>query len=143
MNGARQIKTIGDAYVACAGAFPVGIGSAVTRGAADDPQVNSPAKAAERAVKMALAMQQAVIDKAMELGVDIGARIGVHTGMVMGGIIGTVLCCLRPTPAACIHARLSTKRWHAPCIETDECAPGFPWCSPVASAPWPAGAFPF
>ena len=86
--GVQKVKTIGDAYVACAGAFPVPnkLGDALP------PVVDAPGEAAERAVNMALAMQQAVMTKAMELGIDVGSRVGVHTGMVMGGIIGTVRC---------------------------------------------------
>ena len=73
--GVHKVKTIGDAYIVCCGAFI---------------QVDDPADAAKRVVNMALSMQHIVTDKAMARGVDIGVRIGVHTGMVIGGIIGTV-----------------------------------------------------
>ena len=70
-----KVKTIGDAYVACCGAF------------SEEKNVT---EAAARAVRFGLAMQEKVVEVAAQRGVDIGARIGVHTGMVMGGIIGTV-----------------------------------------------------
>ena len=73
--GVHKVKTIGDAYIVCCGAFY---------------QADKPADAARRVVNMGLSMQQTVIAKAMSKGVDIGVRIGIHTGMVIGGIIGTV-----------------------------------------------------
>ncbi|KAL1498553.1 hypothetical protein AB1Y20_013872 [Prymnesium parvum] len=74
-HAVHKVKTIGDAYVACCGAFD---------------QSESPAVAAERAVRFALAMQAGVKEVASARSIDIGCRVGVHTGMVMGGIIGTV-----------------------------------------------------
>ena len=73
--GVHKVKTIGDAYIVCCGAFDL-----------KDDQ----AKAATRVVSMALTMQYIVSQKAFERGVDISVRIGVHTGMVIGGVIGTV-----------------------------------------------------
>ena len=73
--GVHKVKTIGDAYIVCCGAFVC----------TDDDQ-----EAARRIVNMALSMQYIVSQKAFERGVDISVRIGVHTGMVIGGIIGTV-----------------------------------------------------
>ena len=71
----HKVKTIGDAYIVCCGAFVC----------TDQQQ-----EAARRIVNMALSMQYIVSQKAFERGIDIGVRIGVHTGMVIGGIIGTV-----------------------------------------------------
>ena len=79
--GVHKVKTIGDAYVAVAGAFPVAGVEMIT---------DTPSASAERTVNLALAIQQAVQDKALLGGIKIGARVGVHSGSVMGGIIGTV-----------------------------------------------------
>jgi class 3 adenylate cyclase len=73
--GVHKVKTIGDAYIVCCGAFYM----------TEQPDV-----AAVRVVNMALSMQQIVTATAASRGVDIGVRIGIHTGMVIGGIIGTV-----------------------------------------------------
>eukprot|EP00966_Prymnesium_polylepis_P028548 661122-Prymnesium_polylepis.1 len=67
-----KVKTIGDAYIICAGAL--------ARPRADD---------AVRVVRMALSMQEIVREVANNEGVDVAVRIGVHTGVVTGGIIGT------------------------------------------------------
>ena len=70
--GADKIKTIGDAYVVCAGAL-------------------SPCETHEATmVALGLSMVEAVVAKSKEKELDVGARIGVHTGLVIGGIIGTV-----------------------------------------------------
>ena len=72
-NHVHKVKTIGDAYIVCAGAL--------TRPKPDD---------AQRVVRMGLAMQDVVRDVASRRAIDIGVRIGVHTGRCTGGIIGTV-----------------------------------------------------
>ena len=77
-----KVKTIGDAYIVCAGAL------SESRGKADD---------AMRVVRMGLAMQDVVehiaatkkVDGSEEK-LDIAVRLGVHTGRCTGGIIGTV-----------------------------------------------------
>jgi len=75
-----KIKTIGDAYVVCAGALTP-----------DDPQRPHPqGTAPQRVVRMALRMQDVVLRKSKESGKEIGVRIGVHTGWTAGGNIGKV-----------------------------------------------------
>ena len=81
-----KIKTIGDAYIVCAGALD---------NDAEQHRTVSEARryfaaAAQRVVRMGLAMQEVVKKKAEKEGIDIAVRIGVHTGNVTGGIIGTV-----------------------------------------------------
>ena len=68
--GADKIKTIGDAYVVCAGAL------------------SECAEPEETIVQLALEMIAAVAAKSASRGLSVGARIGVHSGLVMGGIIG-------------------------------------------------------
>jgi len=68
--GADKIKTIGDAYVVCAGALSP----------CSEPE--------ETIVQLALEMIAAVAAKSASRGLSVGARIGVHSGLVMGGIIG-------------------------------------------------------
>ena len=72
-NQVDKVKTIGDAYIICAGAL-------------------SPARPddAVRVVRMGLEMQEVVKRTAAREGIDIAVRIGVHTGRCTGGIIGTV-----------------------------------------------------
>ena len=69
-----KVKTIGDAYIVCAGAL-------CERPRSDD---------AVRVCRMALAMQEVVRRVATKEKIDIAVRIGIHTGVVTGGIIGTV-----------------------------------------------------
>ena len=87
-HGVHKLKTIGDAYVACAGAFGEGDGGGAF-GDAGGPAAD-PKKAARRTARMGLAMAQAVAKVAADQGIKVTARIGIHTGMVIGGIIGTV-----------------------------------------------------
>jgi len=61
-----QVKTIGDAYIVCCGAF----GEATTA-----------AEAARRVTSMGISMLDVVAATAREQQVDIGIRIGIHTGM--------------------------------------------------------------
>jgi len=68
--GADKIKTIGDAYVVCAGALSP----------CSEPE--------ETIVQLAVEMIAAVAAKSTSRGLSVGARIGVHSGLVMGGIIG-------------------------------------------------------
>ena len=68
--GADKIKTIGDAYVVCAGAL------------------SECAEPEETIVQLALEMIAAVAAHSASRGLSVGARIGVHSGLVMGGIIG-------------------------------------------------------
>ena len=72
-NGVDKVKTIGDAYIVCAGAL-------------SDKRRDD----AQRVVRMGLAMQHVVTRIATHEGIDIAVRIGVHTGRCTGGIIGTV-----------------------------------------------------
>ena len=74
VNMVDKVKTIGDAYIVCAGAL-----SDVER---DDD--------AQRVVRMGLGMQEVVKRIATAEGIDVAVRIGVHTGRCTGGIIGTV-----------------------------------------------------
>ena len=57
-HGVHKLKTIGDAYVACAGAFGEGDGGGAF-GDAGGPAAD-PKKAARRTARMGLAMAQAV-----------------------------------------------------------------------------------
>ena len=68
-----KVKTIGDAYIVCAGAL--------SDARPDD---------AQRVVRMGMQMQKVVQRVAANEGVDVAVRIGVHTGRCTGGIIGTV-----------------------------------------------------
>jgi guanylate cyclase len=68
--GVEKIKTIGDAYMACAG-VPV---------ARPDH--------AEVIVDMALAMQEALQEHNREFGSNLQIRIGINTGPVVAGVIG-------------------------------------------------------
>ena len=72
-NSVDKVKTIGDAYIVCAGAL--------SEARSDD---------AERVVRMGMQMQDVVRRIAAKEGVDVAVRIGVHTGRCTGGIIGTV-----------------------------------------------------
>lgn len=69
-HGLEKIKTIGDAYMAVAGA-PI---------AQDDH--------AERATRFALDVVEAMNNYRMRTGTDVQIRIGLHTGSVVAGIIG-------------------------------------------------------
>ena len=69
-HGLEKIKTIGDAYMAVAGA--------------PEAQANH----AGAAVEMALAMVDAVADLRGSTGVPIEVRVGVGSGRVVGGVIG-------------------------------------------------------
>ena len=77
-NDVDKIKTIGDAYVVCAGALSEHHDRC--GGQHDDD--------AARVVRMGLAMQEVVATVRAAEGIDIAVRIGVHTGRVTGGIIG-------------------------------------------------------
>ena len=78
--GVDKIKTIGDAYVVCAGALTL-----------DDPQRPHPhGTPPQRVVRMALRMQEVVLRKSTEAKKEVGVRIGVHTGWTAGGNIGKV-----------------------------------------------------
>ncbi|ADE11779.1 adenylate/guanylate cyclase domain-containing protein [Sideroxydans lithotrophicus] len=68
--GVEKIKTIGDAYMACAG-VPV---------ARPDH--------AEAVVDMALAMREALQEHNREFGSNLQIRIGINTGPVVAGVIG-------------------------------------------------------
>ena len=72
-NEIDKVKTIGDAYIVCAGAL--------RERRPDD---------AHRVVRMGMEMQEVVKRIAKKEGVDVAVRIGVHTGRCTGGIIGTV-----------------------------------------------------
>mmetsp|Transcript_11917 Transcript_11917/g.38288 ORF Transcript_11917/g.38288 Transcript_11917/m.38288 type:complete len:768 (+) Transcript_11917:85-2388(+) len=74
--GVHKVKTIGDAYIVCCGAFGEARGN--------------PADAARRVGAMALGMIGEVQAIKEERKVDIDIRVGVHTGTAIGGIIGTV-----------------------------------------------------
>ena len=75
-----KIKTIGDAYVVCAGALTL-----------DDPESPHPqGTAPQRVVRMALRMQEVVKRKSEEAQKEVGVRIGVHTGWTAGGNIGKI-----------------------------------------------------
>ena len=69
-HGVEKIKTIGDAYMACAG-VPI---------ARPDH--------AEAIADMALAMRDAVAAHNREFGGDLQIRIGINTGPVVAGVIG-------------------------------------------------------
>jgi class 3 adenylate cyclase len=69
-SGLEKIKTIGDAYMAVAGA--------------PNPRVDH----ALPAVEMAFAMLDAVHELRAETGVALSARVGVASGPVIGGVIG-------------------------------------------------------
>jgi adenylate cyclase len=69
-HGVAKIKTIGDAYMAVAGA----------------PE-RCPDHA-ERAARLALAMRTYVGELARERGIELSMRIGLHTGEVVAGVIG-------------------------------------------------------
>ncbi|MDT7713686.1 MAG: adenylate cyclase, partial [Pseudonocardiales bacterium] len=69
-HGLEKIKTIGDAYMAVAGA----------------PERHS--NPAIAAVEFARAIIQAVADVGDEAGVQLNVRIGIATGPVVGGVIG-------------------------------------------------------
>lgn len=68
--GAEKIKTIGDAYMAVAGA----------------PNDNE--RHAEVIAHLAVAMQREARNFAQESGVALALRIGIHTGSVVAGVIG-------------------------------------------------------
>lgn len=68
--GVEKIKTIGDAYMACAG-VPV---------ARPDH--------AEAVVDMAMAMREALREHNREFGSNLQIRIGINTGPVVAGVIG-------------------------------------------------------
>ena len=69
-DGVDKVKTIGDAYIVCAGAL-------------SDIRPDD----AERVVRMGLEMQKVVARIARKEGVDVAVRIGVHTGRCTGGIM--------------------------------------------------------
>jgi len=69
-HGLEKIKTIGDAYMAVAGA--------------PEPCADH----AQRAAKLALAMRDHVNRIARERGIELSMRIGMHTGEVVAGVIG-------------------------------------------------------
>jgi class 3 adenylate cyclase len=69
--GVEKIKTIGDAYMAAAGA--------------PEPQADH----ADRIATLAPRMLDAVADVAKATQLPLRARIGIHTGQVIAGIIGT------------------------------------------------------
>ena len=87
-HGVHKLKTIGDAYIACAGAFGDGVAGGAF-GDAGGPAAD-PTDAAHRVACMGLAMAAAVDKIAGEKALAVTARIGIHTGTVIGGIIGTV-----------------------------------------------------
>lgn len=68
--GIEKIKTIGDAYMACAGV----------------PQERP--DHAEAIADMALAMQEAIREHNREFGSNLQIRIGINTGPVVAGVIG-------------------------------------------------------
>jgi adenylate cyclase len=68
--GVEKIKTIGDAYMAVAGA--------------PEPCPDH----AARAAKLALAMKDHVDRIARERGIELSTRIGMHTGEAVAGVIG-------------------------------------------------------
>jgi guanylate cyclase len=68
--GVSKIKTIGDAYMAVAGA--------------PEPAVDH----AARAARLALAMRDHVRELAAARKIELAMRIGVHTGEVVAGVIG-------------------------------------------------------
>ncbi len=70
VHGVEKIKTIGDAYMAVAGAPTV----------VEDPE--------RRLVALALDMRDAVKRYTAMTGMPIEVRIGVHTGPVVAGVIG-------------------------------------------------------
>jgi guanylate cyclase len=69
-HGVEKIKTIGDAYMAVAGAPEH----------CDDH--------AARAARLALAMRDAVRELAASRNIELSMRIGLHTGEVVAGVIG-------------------------------------------------------
>jgi guanylate cyclase len=69
-HGVSKIKTIGDAYMAVAGA-PERV---------DDH--------ATRAARLALAMRDYVRDLAKQRDIELAVRVGLHTGEVVAGVIG-------------------------------------------------------
>jgi guanylate cyclase len=69
-HGVEKIKTIGDAYMAVAGA---------PERCADH---------AARAARLALAMREAVRELAAARAIDLSMRIGLHTGEAVAGVIG-------------------------------------------------------
>ena len=69
-NGLEKIKTIGDAYMAVAGA--------------PEPRPDH----AAAAVEFARAMLDAVASMRDRLGIELGIRVGIASGPVVGGVIG-------------------------------------------------------
>lgn len=74
-HGVEKIKTIGDAYMAIAGAP-----------AAVDHQV-------ERMANFALAIVQACQQVSQSTGFELAVRVGIHTGPVVAGVIGSTRLC--------------------------------------------------
>jgi len=70
-HGVEKIKTIGDAYMAVAGA--------------PEPRADH----AARAARMALAMRDHVRSLAQSRDIQLAMRIGLHTGEAVAGVIGT------------------------------------------------------
>ena len=109
VHGVHKLKTIGDAYIVCCGAFgegtdeeaggggltsaPKASGQLAVAGQTDEERQKLAGQqhvTACRVVRMALAMIEITNARAKTLGHPLGVRIGVHTGKVVGGIIGTI-----------------------------------------------------
>lgn len=77
-HGVRKIKTIGDAYMVCAGL-----------GEGDDDPVDATRRLAELALRLAVELEEATRELCLFTGLPpLKMRIGMHCGPVVAGVIG-------------------------------------------------------